>query len=77
MKNFEKLLAKGTESQPVLTSVETTVGSINGERGTINVSSGKDGGIVLNVTGKAGSSRFFVNRQSAFKMQIAIGSLVP
>jgi endonuclease YncB( thermonuclease family) len=73
LKNFDRLLNKGTESQPTLSAVEVTVGSMNGSHGSVTVSTGKDGGVVLNLTGKDGSTKMYLNRQNALKMQIAIG----
>lgn len=76
LKELQKLLNKGTESQPTLTAVQSSVGSFGGQHGTnINISTGKDGGLVLNITGKDGAIKFFLNRQSALKMQIAIDGI--
>ncbi len=76
LKELQKLLNKGTESQPTLTAVQSSVGSFSGQHGTnISISTGKDGGLFLSVTGKDGTTRFFLNRQSALKMQIAIDNV--
>src|SRR5262249_4893616 len=77
IKSFGKLLSKGTDSQPTLTHVETNVGSIRGEHGSINVCSGKDGGLILNVNGKEGSARVFLTRINALSLQIRIGNIPP
>jgi endonuclease YncB( thermonuclease family) len=77
IKNLSKLLRKGTDSQPMLTAVESNVGSIGGTRGSINISSGKDGGLILNVSGRSGNARFFLKRYDALGLQIRIGNLVP
>lgn len=75
MKNLNSLLNKGTDSQPLLTSVETAIGTFNGTRGSINLGTGKDGGLVFNVTGKGGSSKFYMTRQNALRMQIQIAEM--
>lgn len=76
LKELDKLLSKGTESQPTLSSIQSTIGGFGGQYGTnVIISTGKDGGLVLNLTGKEGSVKFYLNRQSAQKMQIAIGNL--
>ncbi len=76
LKEIDKLLTKGTESQPTLGSVQSTIGGFSGQYGTnIIVSTGKDGGLVLNLTGREGTSKFYLNRQSAQKMQIAIDNI--
>jgi len=77
IKSFSKLLGKGTDSQPVLTAVESAVGSINGTRGSINVTTGKDGGLVLNIAGRDGTARFYLTRLNALGLQIRIGNLLP
>ena len=76
LKDLEKLLSKGTDSQPTLTAVQTSVGSFGGKYGTsVTVSTGKDGGLVLNLSGRDGTTKFYLTRQSALKMQIAIGNI--
>ncbi|KAF0249626.1 MAG: hypothetical protein FD167_969 [bacterium] len=76
LKEIDKLLIKGTESQPTLGSVQSTIGGFSGQYGTnVIVSTGKDGGLVLSLTGREGTIKFYLNRQSAQKMQIAIGNI--
>jgi micrococcal nuclease len=77
IKSFSRLLSKGTDSQPVLTAVESAVGSINGTRGSINVTTGKDGGLVLNIAGRDGAAKFYLTRLNALGLQIRIGNLIP
>jgi endonuclease YncB( thermonuclease family) len=71
LKNFNKLLAKGTESQLTLTALENNVGSLSGRQGNVSVSTGKDGGIVLNI----GGTRLYLTRQNALKLQITLDAL--
>ncbi|MBL8150745.1 MAG: thermonuclease family protein [Blastocatellia bacterium] len=52
LKNFASLIGKAAEEQPRLTSIETAVGSLSGERGSIAISTGKDGGLNIKVNGK-------------------------
>lgn len=76
IKELNRLLAKGTESQPTLSSIQSTIGNFSGQHGTkVAISTGKDGGLVLDLTGKEGSIKFYLNRQSALKMQIAISNV--
>ncbi|MBI4854767.1 MAG: thermonuclease family protein [Acidobacteria bacterium] len=76
LKEIDKLLSKGTESQPTLSSIQSTIGGFSGQYGTnVVISTGKDGGLVLNLTGKDGTIKFYLNRQNAQKMQIAIGNV--
>lgn len=74
LKNLQVLLNKGTDSQPSLTSIEASLGTISGERGSVLVTTGRDGGLVLNVNGRDGALKFYLNRQSALKMQLAISN---
>jgi endonuclease YncB( thermonuclease family) len=76
LQELDKLLNKSTQSQPTLGAVQSVVGSFSGQHGTkVTVSTGKDGGVVLEVNGKEGSTKFYLTRQSALKMQIAIGNV--
>ncbi|MEW6735864.1 MAG: thermonuclease family protein [Acidobacteriota bacterium] len=75
MKELDRLLNRGTESQPTLTAVESSLGSVKGDFSTIGVSTGKDGGIVLNIANRNGSTKFYLSRQSALNLQIRIGNL--
>jgi endonuclease YncB( thermonuclease family) len=76
LKNFNKLLSKATESQPTLTALENNVGSLSGRQGNISVSTGKDGGVVLNIGGgREGGTRLYLTRQNSLKLQIALDAL--
>lgn len=75
IKTLSSLMGKGTESQPVLTSVENNVGSLHGEEGTITITTGKDGGINLQLSGIGGTSRIFLTRFNALSLQTKIANL--
>lgn len=71
VKSFQGLVSKGTESQPSLSSVEASLGSLSGDYGSaIIASTGKDGGLNLNVTGKDGKTRFYLSRPQALKLDL-------
>lgn len=75
IKDLSSLMNKGTESQPVLTSVENSVGSLRGEEGTITITTGKDGGINLQLSGIGGSNKIFLTRFNALSLQTKIANL--
>ncbi len=75
IKDLSSLMNKGTESQPVLTSVENNVGSLRGEEGTITITTGKDGGINLQLSGIGGSNKIFLTRFNALSLQTKIANL--
>ncbi|MCS6885125.1 MAG: thermonuclease family protein [Acidobacteriota bacterium] len=77
IKELAKLMEKGTESQPMLTAVENTVGSLRGEEGTLTISTGKDGGINLHISSTSGSSKVFLSRINALSMQTKIMNARP
>lgn len=75
IKDLSSLMSKGTESQPVLTSVENNVGSLHGEEGTITITTGKDGGINLQLSGIGGSNKIFLTRFNALSLQTKIANM--